>query len=254
MMQLPRGTFREIKRSVAIEDLLDELNREKYSGVASISSSSLNGTLVFKAGECILVTFRNSRGDTAWDEIRSAGSEEVDAALSLLGDAQIDLALEFNKACRIQKPAARHAAAPAARRAAPVHHGSSRTAPAPAAAPQKPGAGPAAAHRPLPVPHAAPDARATRPAPPAPAPLLHQPRVTGSAVQVPPSPPVPSPRPEPVNLAGADEQNEKNPDTVSFESELDTFDTMDIDTVTDKIRTDCRTMIKQLHLDHLMER
>jgi hypothetical protein len=29
---------------------------------------------------------------------------------------------------------------------------------------------------------------------------------------------------------------------------------MDIDNVTDKIRTDCKTMIKQLHLDHLMER
>jgi hypothetical protein len=40
----------------------------------------------------------------------------------------------------------------------------------------------------------------------------------------------------------------------SFENDIDTFDTMDLDNVTDKIRNDCKTMIKQLHLEHLMER
>lgn len=52
----------------------------------------------------------------------------------------------------------------------------------------------------------------------------------------------------------ADDPPEKDRDTSSFENDLDTFDSMDIDNVTDKIRTDCKTMIKQLHLDHLMER
>jgi len=252
MMQLPRGTFREIRRSVAIKDLLDELNREKYSGVASISSSSLNGTLVFKAGECILVKFQNSRGDTAWNDIHKAGIEEVDAALSLLGDAQIDLALEFNRACRIQRPG-KHAPAPPAHRAAPsVPHGSPRSVPAQTpAAPQKPGARPASP--------SVPDARAPRPAPAATAHTTppHPPRVPRTAVQVPPSPvppPIPSPRFEDGKKPEADKPTEKNPDISSLESELDTFDTMDIDNVTDKIRTDCRTMIKQLHLDHLMER
>ena len=51
-----------------------------------------------------------------------------------------------------------------------------------------------------------------------------------------------------------DEPPEKDRDTSMFETDLDTFDTMDFDNVTDKIRTDCKTMIKQLHLDHLMER
>ena len=40
----------------------------------------------------------------------------------------------------------------------------------------------------------------------------------------------------------------------TFEKDIDTFDTMDLDNVTDKIRNDCKTMIKQLHLEHLMER
>ena len=51
-----------------------------------------------------------------------------------------------------------------------------------------------------------------------------------------------------------EELPEKEHETSSFEDDLDTFDSMDFDNVTDKIRTDCKTMIKQLHLDHLMER
>ena len=49
--------------------------------------------------------------------LRKTGSEEVDAALSLLGDAQIELALEFNKPCRILK-SVKHAPAQAPQRPA----------------------------------------------------------------------------------------------------------------------------------------
>ena len=43
-------------------------------------------------------------------------------------------------------------------------------------------------------------------------------------------------------------------DSSCFERDIDTFDTLDLDDVTDKIRNDCKTMIKQLQLEHLMER
>jgi hypothetical protein len=42
-------------------------------------------------------------------------------------------------------------------------------------------------------------------------------------------------------------------DSSSFEQDIDTFDTLDIDNVTDKIRNDCKTIIRQLNLEHLME-
>ena len=42
-------------------------------------------------------------------------------------------------------------------------------------------------------------------------------------------------------------------DLGSFEKDIDTFDTLDIELVTDKIRRDCKTIIKQLDLEHLME-
>ena len=250
-MQLPRGTFREIRKSVAIGSLLKELDGEKYSGVANISSPSLTGTLVFKAGKCILVKFQNNRGDTAMDELLKAGSQVVDAALSLLGDAQIDLALEFNRPCRILK-SGKHATAQVSHRATPsASREPPRSAPtqkpaAPAAllkSPVKPGPSP---HH-VPAPPAAPQA-------PVHSSPLHPPQFSKAAAQVPPSPPMPSPWYEDGKKHKADETSEKDRDTSIFESDLDSFDAMDIDNVTDKIRTDCKTMIKQLQLDHLLER
>jgi hypothetical protein len=251
-MQLPRGTFREIRKSVAIESLLHALDGEKFSGTANISSQSVNGTLVFKAGKCILVKVQNSRGDTGWDELLKAGSEEVDAALSVLGDAQIELALEFNKPCRILK-AGKHAPAHAPPRPAqPAPHEPPRPVqaqkPAAPVTPLKPPV------KPVPSPHHVP---ATPAAPQAPAhtPPPHLPlSFKTAAAPVPPSPPMPPPRQEDMKRHEEEEPPAKEHDTSSFESDLDTFDTMDIDNVTDKIRTDCKTMIKQLHLDHLMER
>jgi hypothetical protein len=249
-MQLPRGTFREIRKNVAVESLLHELDGEKFSGVANISSQTLTGTLVFKAGKCILVKVANSRGDAGWDELQKTGSEEVDAALSLLGDAQIELALEFNKACRILK-AGKHAQAQAAQRAPSAAGETSRTAqaqrPAAPAAPLKPPAKPVPSRHHVPAPPTAPQAPAYAPPP-------HPPPLSRTAAPVPPSPPMPALRHDEGKKHEADEPPEKDHEATSFESDLDTFDTMDFDNVTDKIRTDCKTMIKQLHLDHLMER
>jgi hypothetical protein len=246
-MQLPRGTFREIRKNVAIQSLLHELEGEKFSGVANISSQSRTGTLVFKTGKCILVKVQNSRGDAGWDEIAQAGNVEVDAALSLLGDAQIDLALEFNKTCRILKTG----------KTAPAQ---ASPGPAPSVSPSHPRAAmaqkaatPVAPLKPLVKP--APT-RHHIPAPQAPAHTLpqHPPLVSKTAAAVPPSPPMPAPVHDGRKSHEAEEPPGNDDETSSFENDLDTFDTMDFENVTDKIRTDCKTMIKQLHLDHLMER
>jgi hypothetical protein len=247
-MQLPRGTFREIRKSVVIESLLQELEGERFSGVANISSPSFTGTLVFKAGKCILVKVQNSRGDSAWDEIQNNAGEEVDAALSLLGDAQIELALEFNKPFRILK-AGKTASAPASSRPAPPAAQHPRTAMAQKGAvpvaPLKPPVKPAPTHHHISAPQS-PTPAAVHTPPPHP--------LAKASAPVPPSPQIPSPRHEGTPKPVADEPPERDSEGSSFEADLDTFDTMDFDNVTDKIRTDCKTMIKQLHLDHLMER
>lgn len=249
-MQLPRGTFREIRKSVTIDSLLKELDGERFSGVASISSQSLTGTFVFKAGKCILVKFQKSRGDAGLDELQKARGEEVDAAISLLGDAQIELALEFNKPFRITRPGM-HVPPPASQR--PVVLPPSRETPrAPSQKPAVPGSPlqphikPSPSRIRVPPPQSAPAAHAHDPA-------QHPPPFTTTAAQTPPAPPMPVLGHDSTKAAEAEEQSAETKDT-SFEDDLETFDTMDFDTVTDKIRTDCKTMIKQLHLDHLMER
>ncbi len=246
-MQLPRGTFREIRKNVAVESLLHSLDGESFSGIANISSKSLSGTLVFKAGKCILVKVGNSRGDIGWSEIWKACNEEVatDALLSELNDAQIELALEYNKPCRILV-SEKYAQAQASHR--PVQAASREPArpvmeqkPASPAEPLIYPAKPASAIYKTPVTQSTPRAPAHAPphhppqmTPPASSPALVTRRESGKRPHVVESPP-------------------KDPDPGSPEDDLDTFDTMDIDSMTEKIRTDCKTMIKQLDLDHLME-
>jgi hypothetical protein len=254
-MQLPRGTFREIRKAVVLESLLKELNGEKFSGVASISSHSLAGSLVFRGGTCILVKVRNSRGDAGLEELLKAKSEVVDAALSLLDDAQVDLALEFNKSFRLTKFGKPVTTPSLQRSAPPAFREPSRAAPAqrpvilkPAApvAPLKHPAKPAPSRHQVPAPPVPPQTPVHNPAP-NPFPFFK------AAAQTPLPPPVPDLY-EDKKKTEADEQPQPEQETSSLDHDFETFDTMDFETVTDKIRADCKTMIKQLQLDHLMER
>jgi hypothetical protein len=248
-MQLPRGTFREIKKGQRLEDLLEELGRSRFSGICSISFDDIISTLVMKSGKCILATYAHMTGDAAYDEVGTIPDQEVDAALSTLDEAQIQLALEFNKAARIIKSAKTVSAhQKPAEPAAPIIHQTVEMVHAPAHG--------ARVHTPA---HATPG---TIPRPvvnssiPAAAPAAVQPdepisarHRAGSAHEPVLAIPKESKKP---NANG--EEDKIQPETSSFEKDIDTFDTMDISNVTDKIRKDCKTMVKQLNLDHLMER
>ena len=244
-MQLPRGTFREIRKRETIESLLLDLERSKFSGICSISSATASGTIALKGGKCILVKFQGKPGDAGWEELQKCHADEVDAALSTLDEAQIQLSLEFNKICRIVK--AGKTAPELSRPVSPPSHEPVKK-PAPPVAAARPVARPAvpapAIHRPAPPvqPPAAPEQKTEK------GPSLFQ----RPAMPAPPAPAAPvqqhkEKRASPVN------EDAGNSDS-SFENDIDTFVTMDLDNVTDKIRNDCKTMIKQLHLDHLMDR
>ena len=276
-MQLPRGTFREIKKAELISSMLDDLEQKKFSGICSISSGPVSGTLVFKSGKCILAKILHKSGDGAWEELQKMGSHEVDAALSSLDEAQVQLALEFNKPCRILKSGKTAPSAPQSQKPADTVHRepagrpvtSPHTAAKPAAALVKtasvgtPPLRPSSSFTAPPAPQTSKPvtpSSTTRTAP-APAALPQKP------VAHPPAQPLISPEPAapayitpqiPVHHA----QEPKKPaeteappqDSSSFEKDIDTFDTLDLENVTDKIRNDCKTMIKQLQLEHLMER
>src|SRR5512136_2346810 len=100
-MQLPRGTFREIKKKTKFGGLFEELQQTRFSGICTISFGKGNGIVVFKSGKRILAEYENSIGDAAWGELLKIVEETVDVALSTLDAAQIELSLEFNKSYRI---------------------------------------------------------------------------------------------------------------------------------------------------------
>jgi hypothetical protein len=255
-MQLPRGTFREIRKNVTIESLQATLEKEKFSGVSNISSETISGTLVFKGGKCILIKFQNKSGDRGWEELRKVAGEEVDVALSTLDDPQIQLALEFNKSGRVTRGSvpAHSVSQKAVDPPRPVH--ASQPVEKKIPAPQKPLPYPAAGAPHL-RPPAAPVTAATAPEqrtviiqgrPP------HPPVGLKSPVSI-PQPPPPQVYKREVPQQVAEEQQPAEPDDPSsFDEDIDTFDTMDLENVTDKIRTDCKSMIKDLNLDHLLDR
>ncbi|PKL63802.1 MAG: hypothetical protein CVV32_12185 [Methanomicrobiales archaeon HGW-Methanomicrobiales-3] len=252
-MQLPRGTFREIKKGATIEALLSELESSRFSGLCSISSDAGTGTLVFKSGKCILVKFLGKSGDAGCTELQQKRKSEVDAALSTLDDAQIQLSLEFNKTCRLVKvtrpldepqKSPQPSREPVKKPAPPVH--SAAPAPVVKTPPQKP---PASSLFQRPAPPAQPtEVPETKPRPAGPA--FHRPAMP--AFPATRAPPVSQPKTANADTAG--EIADTPVQDSSFEKDIDTFDTMDLENVTDKIRNDCKTMIKQLHLEHLMER
>ncbi len=175
------GTIREIKKAELISSILNDLKRTKFSGICSISSETLSGTMVFRTGNCILAKVQQKSGDEAWDELLKMSNHKVDAALLSFNDAQVTQALEINKACRIIK--GKNTTSSSA-----LEH-----------------ANPKIPERQLQEPQ-----KSTR-------------------------------------------TKEPPQDSSSFSQDIDTFDTLDIDNVTDTIRKDCNTLVKQLDLEHLLE-
>jgi hypothetical protein len=51
-----------------------------------------------------------------------------------------------------------------------------------------------------------------------------------------------------------DQKAVPEPEQSTAEKELDNFDAMDVDEVTQKLRKDAKIMLKQLQLDHLIEK
>lgn len=231
-MQLPRGTFREIQKKQRIGDVLSELERGRFTGICSISYRDKLGTLVLKAGKCILAEFDTFKGDAALENLIYTMNEgDIDAALSTLDEAQIQLSLEFNRAEKIVKTGQ---TSPAARKNPPVvtrqqhHHPETWSAPVrePAQMPQR--------EKPPAFPHQLPK-MTDRPLA-GPKNSVHEPPAALKAGPVPKAKTIPEKETEPT------------------ESDIDTLDSMNLDEVTEKIRDDCKTMVKNLHLDHLMDR
>jgi hypothetical protein len=102
-MQLPRGTFRDIKRESGLHSLIFHLTDVSLSGYCKIISDETPILLVFRNGTIILAEFGELKGPAALDQISRMGDRTVDVVLHDLNETQLELALEFNPSCALPR-------------------------------------------------------------------------------------------------------------------------------------------------------
>jgi len=227
-MQLPRGKFRSIKKGVPLGDILDEMATSRFSGICSFSSVTVNGTMVFKGGLVILAKVQNQYGDPAVIEARLVVSQVIDAVLSDLDGTQMQLALEFNKHAYVQKEGNWQGVSIQKAKSSPVQDSQNKSAPEPELKSK---------------PKEKDFIKSIQATPASPAvPLRPDKGMAAENLANTPEPP----------LQGQPASQE--PQLSSAEKDFETFDSMDLEDVTRKIRRDSKIILKQLELDHLMEK
>ena len=233
-MQLPRGTFREIKKNETVRIILEGLENERFSGVCTLSFPAGDGVLVYRKGKYVLAKVRNLYGDAGIAELRGILDKTGDAALSQLDETQIKLALEFNKQAIVQRSGSvvKEPTTPS-----PPHNPSHGDTKQPAEKGVQTGTETVIIRPTIPKIRVPPTNNTTHPAPPA--------RVRAPLTQ------------DPQKDEQKDVDREETvtpPDRTGFDLDMEEIDSMDLERVTDKIRGDCKTMIKQLDLEYLLER
>ncbi len=101
-MQLPRGTFHSIKKGILFRLLLDEMEKTRFTGYCTISCGTETCTLVLNTGIFILADYAKSEGDAAWLKMQKMSDLKVDAGLTTLNAAQLQLTREFNPHATLQ--------------------------------------------------------------------------------------------------------------------------------------------------------
>jgi hypothetical protein len=240
-MQLPRGTFQGIKKDIALADLLEELQGMRFTGSVNFEVDRTLANLVFRKGKMILSEFGSDEGDAALECMTGLGDRNVDASLSEMTDPQLSLALEFNPESRIQN--------------------SSRS---PRAAPEEKAINiqPARPEEPRQIPQESIANETKIPVPPV---SSTGPSEVISLVEAierghmgdEPEKPAPIPLPGPPGERYSHQKKvadlEETEDNESMARDLRALDEMDLDGMSDKIRTNCRFIVEKLNLGHLIE-
>jgi hypothetical protein len=270
-MQLPRGTFREIKKHTKFGGLYEELQQTRFSGMCTISFGKGNGIIVFKSGKRILAEYENCIGDAAWDELQKIGEETVDVALSTLDAAQIELSLEFNKSCRILNVGKAEHAHPQtisstqsqSVKKSQLHHVKQGEEAAVKNNLIPPLSETTSTNRSVTVEshHTKEPLKKAGHTHSAKTSHKHSPAVSPHSKSYSQSEGKKEiPKDEKSSLAETNsgdfgkDIDAKDPEAVSnFDRDIDTFETMDLEAITNKIRIECKDIIKQLNLEHLKE-
>jgi hypothetical protein len=96
LIQIPRGTYRALKRGCSLQTLIQELEDSAFNGYCRIARGSGSITLVFEKGAIRLAGYDALEGDAALERILQSGLVTIDAALHDLNPVQLGLAMEFS--------------------------------------------------------------------------------------------------------------------------------------------------------------
>ncbi|KQC07342.1 MAG: hypothetical protein APR55_04080 [Methanolinea sp. SDB] len=233
-MQLPRGTFRTLKRGISLDELAYELKNERFSGSCTITRDKSEIVMVFRNGSLILARYDDMEGNAAWERIKGIGTDMVDAALSSLSEAQLGLALEFNSNARIQRATLQE------RRASVIPLKSVET--------KKPD---------ITTDKGIPTSNTQKSRQEKPPSLTYEKEVIRKNIP-PKSDTIPHQKEIVITEKIPEETDASIPNSPGEEQSsscqgLDALDSMDIETMTQKIRNNCIVMIEKLHLEHLIE-
>jgi len=251
-MQLPRGTFHSMKKGMKLGVILDSLKEEAFSGSCSLICENHTISLVLESGNIVLASVDSSCGDAAIAMMTEIQDCIAAASLSDLTPAQMKLTLEFNTESRVRQ------------RKTPVRKTPDATHDAPLRVREEKTPGIAREGRmgtdvhPATSPSTAPGSRSPARIVPRTSSNEEKP-VTPQSPSADQKPPVqqstpearrPSAKPKGMTAETAGQEGE---DYIVMNRELDALDSMDLDSMSDKIRANCRSMIEKLHLEHLME-
>jgi hypothetical protein len=255
-MQLPRGTFRYIKKATKLGGILEDLELMKFSGICAISFGSAQGSLVYKSGKRILAEFCTTSGDAAWDEFQKISGENVDASVSTMDDTQIELSLEFNKSCRIGKggKADQFSLSPQKTDRTMIKKSLAPLSGDVLFTPVKNLQRSHIQEKPAPRPQVSVETLHAPDPSKMPGHKLSPPEVRNPSATIPQKAPEFVEDPKVKKNPEDEARNTADSDSKNFESDIEAIETMDVDIITNKIRGECKTLIKQLRLEHLNER
>ena len=243
-MQLPRGTFHSMKKGMKVGLIVNSLKEDGFSGSCSLASGAHVIDLVVRDGNILLASCDSACGNPAMDMIQSMYDDSADAALADLTPAQMKLTLEFNDQCRVS-----------------VKRETPQKSPLPAREEKKDVQSVKSVQRENtefvpPVQRIPERERTIQPVSRPPEPIV-QPKKTTPTPSSPETAPQPEKIPSSPPVSGKSKQADifaRDGDELTLvDRDLNALDSMDLATMSTKIRENCKSMIEKLHLEHLME-
>jgi hypothetical protein len=242
-MQLPRGRFHKIIKSTATPALIEEMRAAKFTGICRIVLGSESATLVLNEGSVVLAEYGGLNGYQALDGVLG-NEEEAGAELNLLTPEQVRLSQEFNRQCAIEVPATGKVGKSPPKRGVPE-----------GAKPAAPGKQPAGGgiHREVkPVPDVKPaktSKAGTVPERSDTAPGVGKSSSAHSPEPTAESQSIPRPGAKPAQEAAETSQ----PEGDEIDTLLRNMEEINIEHLVSNFRTNCKEMLKKIHLDHLIK-